>query len=583
MKIYNEVTSRFNDKTGQWETISEDSFNYKGPVMKLQRRGQTGMGGGAMAGGGLGGGIEVNPQSNLGPAPATQPTTQAVPALLKLMGYEWFEDYDVNGDGMINVVDLTSLANQGAQAAVAYGQLIVTGQVLPPPNRPIAASEPRTPSLNAPAPTRGLGGGPGGARLGGPDARVSGIGSPAQAAQTAVIAQATAGGNSTNYTLDTREFADKITDTVKVTAGYFTGLDGDLDGNDIYTMSLADSNEKYYYNVCQGHPTSASSETQLAVTFGHYAGSGSDTHGATDNQDTLQGQTEAIYKQFSSILLAENDITGGFHISNQGSTGVLNSAGTKDEYIYALVGKRNRFKDRINKKNWTITLSGSTSVSGDAGYIKLTDDSANVAATSTVAGPRYNIVSGSNGTVHTTAVARTFGFFYPEVGIMIFSGHELSASLPGVGGSGAPKSASFHESIDSGEAISGNYTSHSGFAPILQNGGGIQPNNALKFVNCLRKNGTGDAITMRSEEDQTQINYFCRVKAAQANFSNNPTFISGSSNQIRHVNMRGNPTVYVTGIGLNSDRGELVAVAKLSTPIKKNFSSEATIKVKLTY
>ena len=41
---------------------------------------------------------------------------------------------------------------------------------------------------------------------------------PAPAAQTAVIAQATAGGNSTNYTLDTREFADKITDTVKVTA-----------------------------------------------------------------------------------------------------------------------------------------------------------------------------------------------------------------------------------------------------------------------------------------------------------------------------------------------------------------------------
>ena len=88
---------------------------------------------------------------------------------------------------------------------------------------------------------------------------------------------------------------------------------------------------------------------------------------------------------------------------------------------------------------------------------------------------------------------------------------------------------------------------------------------------------------MRSEEDQTQINYFCRIKASQANFSNNPTFISGSSNQIRKVNMSRNPTLYISGIGLNSDRGELVAVAKLSTPIKKNFASEATIKVKLTY
>ena len=103
------------------------------------------------------------------------------------------------------------------------------------------------------------------------------------------------------------------------------------------------------------------------------------------------------------------------------------------------------------------------------------------------------------------------------------------------------------------------------------------------MVNCLRHRGTGDAVVMRSEEDQTQINYFCRVKAAQGNFSNNPTFVSGSSNMIRNTNMRGNPTVYITGVGLNSDRGELVAVAKLSTPIKKNFASEATIKVKLTY
>ena len=32
MKIYNEVITRFNDVTGQWETLSEDSYNYNGPV-----------------------------------------------------------------------------------------------------------------------------------------------------------------------------------------------------------------------------------------------------------------------------------------------------------------------------------------------------------------------------------------------------------------------------------------------------------------------------------------------------------------------------------------------------------------------
>jgi hypothetical protein len=67
------------------------------------------------------------------------------------------------------------------------------------------------------------------------------------------------------------------------------------------------------------------------------------------------------------------------------------------------------------------------------------------------------------------------------------------------------------------------------------------------------------------------------------NFSNNPTFVSGSLNELRHTTMKGNPTVYITGVELYDGIGNLVAVGKLSTPLKKNFSSEATIKVKLTF
>ena len=36
MKIYNEVITRFNDVTGQWETLSEDSYDYSGPVAYTQ-------------------------------------------------------------------------------------------------------------------------------------------------------------------------------------------------------------------------------------------------------------------------------------------------------------------------------------------------------------------------------------------------------------------------------------------------------------------------------------------------------------------------------------------------------------------
>ena len=47
--------------------------------------------------------------------------------------------------------------------------------------------------------------------------------------------------------------------------------------------------------------------------------------------------------------------------------------------------------------------------------------------------------------------------------------------------------------------------------------------------------------------------------------------------------MESNPKVFITTVGLYSDSNELVAVAKLSQPISKDFSKEALIRVKLDY
>ena len=90
-------------------------------------------------------------------------------------------------------------------------------------------------------------------------------------------------------------------------------------------------------------------------------------------------------------------------------------------------------------------------------------------------------------------------------------------------------------------------------------------------------------MRFRDEEDQVIAQYFCRVHSGQGNFSNNPTFVSGSLNELRNKKMKGNPQTFITGVQLYNDAGHVVAVANLSTPLKKNFSTEATIKVKLTY
>ena len=47
--------------------------------------------------------------------------------------------------------------------------------------------------------------------------------------------------------------------------------------------------------------------------------------------------------------------------------------------------------------------------------------------------------------------------------------------------------------------------------------------------------------------------------------------------------MVGNPSTFISSVQLFNADGDMVAVGNLSTPLKKNFGTEATIKVKLTY
>jgi len=379
--------------------------------------------------------------------------------------------------------------------------------------------------------------------------------------------------------------SDYIRTQTLVTKGYFTGDAGLLQGSNLHTGSLAKSNQDYYFTVTNTHPLSASAEVQFAVTFGHKGGSGSVVL-AGNETETLQGATEAIYKQFAGLVLPEAEISGGFKISATGTAGQHYTAQTPDDYIYALVGERTRFKDQMDHKSWTLKLKGRNTLGTELGTLSLTDDSADTSVTHTTSifGKKYNIVSGSAGIVSGSSGAaahRTFGWFYPEAGFMIFSGAELSASIPGTSGS-----AEGLGTIDritssfSANATDNHRVSSSGFTPNLFNDG--NPQNALKFVNCLANIGTED-LRLRSSQTQNKASYYCRVRPLQCNFSTNPTFVSGSTAKIRHKSMFGNPNVFITAVGLHRTDGTLVAIAKLSTPIKKNFGSEATVKVNLTY
>ena len=142
------------------------------------------------------------------------------------------------------------------------------------------------------------------------------------------------------------------------------------------------------------------------------------------------------------------------------------------------------------------------------------------------------------------------GLFYPELGVLAISGTLIKAQCGG--------------------AVVSTYPN-----PIADTDQNIN-SSIFAMIN------TGANFKARAEEDISSTHYFVRVRNAEYNFSNNNTFTTGSG-VMAHSEMVRDPQVYITTVGLYNDENELVAVSKLSKPLLKNFTREATIRVKLDY
>ena len=84
----------------------------------------------------------------------------------------------------------------------------------------------------------------------------------------------------------------------------------------------------------------------------------------------------------------------------------------------------------------------------------------------------------------------------------------------------------------------------------------------------------------------TELNstiYFCRANRTEFNFSSNPTYLTNSKIRVRDENVENPPISYITTVGLYGQDNELLAVGKLSEPLKKTPSDEFTLRVRLDY
>jgi hypothetical protein len=350
---------------------------------------------------------------------------------------------------------------------------------------------------------------------------------------------------------------DKVTNRTEiVTSGIWSGDTGSLDVKANYTSStqVASTSGKYYLDVYDGLPSAGAAEVQFSIAYGDSEGFGAPTISQNDDS-TLP--TKATYNQYKNVLLDSSDNYFSVYLSSS-AAGIV-AGGTNMTSFYAINVNRARYKERLDPGNISIDLSGSVR------SITLIDDSGGSDETVTTAGRVYNLVSGSLniGSALTASIAnytapngQGYGLFYPDMGIILLNPAALSSSVD-------IKLAPAYNSITS--------TYH-------QNNG----NNSGSVALLMAISGGADFQVRRTENVSTS-HYFVRANNREFNFSNNPTFITGSVGAFVQPLFERDPHVYITTVGLYDDANELLAVAKTSKPIEKSFDKEVAIKVKLDF
>jgi hypothetical protein len=305
----------------------------------------------------------------------------------------------------------------------------------------------------------------------------------------------------------------------------------------IYTSSAQSTNQqRYYYEIFNSQSNMQGAESQFSIAYGDSVGSGSSTGSA--NQNLYDYPTKAVYSQYRQMLLNSGDNLFTF------------GSGETSEYIYVINVNRARFKDRMDTKSWQLTLSGS----GD-NYITLIDDSTTTTTELAQLGGRvYNVRSGSIANGIYTSDTTPWGLFYPDRGVIVLNGQALDASAS-FATQRVPATASGYD-------------------------------NALKLFTSISgamSSNVSRSFQGRTSEVIASTYYFVRMFNGEYNYTSNNSFVSGSTGILKYDSMVKDPQVYVTTIGLYDDSQELLAVAKLSKPVKKSFDRELVIKVKLDY
>jgi hypothetical protein len=297
-----------------------------------------------------------------------------------------------------------------------------------------------------------------------------------------------------------------------------------------YTSSITSTNDSYYKNVYQTASSLTTAAVQFAIAYGNKLGSGS-----VYFNPLVPGvsPTRTVYGQYRNLIYGDENaafIFGGVTASD----------------FWAISVDRARYREHLLKGTFNLKISGS-----GLGYLHLTDNSGMVSTDTYLdCGRVYQIISGSNGTAYSgtgyTANSGSYGLFLPDISTIILNPEALNASLA--------LAPSRSNNADGGN-IGKLFTAISGAA----------------------------SFQLNSEEQVTSDYVFVRARNSEFNYSENPSYISGSTGDVIYSVFINSPQTYITTVGFYNDTNELLAVAKLSKPLTKDFTKEALVRVKLDF
>ena len=330
---------------------------------------------------------------------------------------------------------------------------------------------------------------------------------------------------------------DIVVSAETVTSALWTGHQNTL--TDFYTSisQKASTSGEYYHDVFQVDSEDDSAEIQFAAAYADKYGFGSILF---NSNVPGKSPSSAIYGQYRNLVLGDEESNFTF--------GDITS-----DYFYVITVDRGRYKEKLLPGTLTLQMTGPGGQT-----ISITDNSNQVSTISyTDSGRVYELISGSNGQLATGALTLgytfsqgSYGKFLPDVGVIIVNGTALDAPV-----------------VDGGLNLGTVRTTNS-------NG-----DNITRFVNAITGGGH---FKLNAEETISSNLVFIRARNSEFNYSTNPSSITGSG-EIRHSVMINSPQAFITTVGLYNDNNDLLAVAKLSKPLLKDFTKESLIKAKLNY